>query len=184
MSISQTPTSANFKHGLSGTRFYYVWSNMKRRCMDPGRPEWKYYGGKGIIVCEKWKTFSGFMDDMFDSYGVAVKEYGEKNVRIDRKNGAKNYEVGNCRWVSMKDSLQNRSYLLKYSNYMIMFEGKNECIEYWSENIGIPADTIINRIRKKGKNENVFDYFMVGGLFFPQIWKGEKTREEIISGTI
>jgi hypothetical protein len=57
-----------YKHGhASREKFsptYYSWSCMLTRCNNKNRAMWKYYGGKGIVVCEKWQSFLGFLEDM------------------------------------------------------------------------------------------------------------------------
>ena len=73
---------------------------MKSRCYRPSHPAWKYYGAKGVKVCERWKnSFKAFLADM----GEAPDGYW-----IDRIDNTKDYEPGNCRWVTPKQSAQNR----------------------------------------------------------------------------
>jgi len=79
---------------------YHVWSDMIRRCENPKCPNYKYYGGRGILVCDRWHDFQNFWDDMGPRPA--------KNLSIDRRNNDGNYEPGNCRWATRKEQQNNR----------------------------------------------------------------------------
>jgi hypothetical protein len=82
------------KHGMSLSRVYGIWQGMIARCSDAsvGKTRRLYYG-KGIRVCERWMKFENFLEDM----GTP-----EKHQSIDRKDGDKDYEPGNCQWADSK----------------------------------------------------------------------------------
>ena len=73
---------------------------MKARCGNTTHPAFKYYGGRGILVCDRWK----------ESYRAFVEDMGEapEGLWIDRIDNEKGYEPGNCRWVTPKKSAKNR----------------------------------------------------------------------------
>lgn len=81
---------------------------MKQRCHNPSSKDFARYGARGITVSEKWFDFTGFMDDMRESYEKHVKEYGERNTQIDRVDNNDGYNKYNCRWVTMRENLNNR----------------------------------------------------------------------------
>ncbi len=83
------------------TRPYSIWRNLLQRISNPKSPSYKYYGGRGITVCEEWRTFKGFWEDMEDGYG--------NNLTIDRIDVNGNYEPSNCRWVTKKTQQENRT---------------------------------------------------------------------------
>lgn len=93
--------NGRYHHGQTGTRLHRIWKAMKTRCNNPNTSYFKYYGGKGISVCEEWeKSFESFQEWAL-SHG-----YGN-DLTIDRINGDGNYEPTNCRWVTM--TVQNRN---------------------------------------------------------------------------
>jgi len=61
----------NYKHGGKGTKLYNVWKGIRRRCNNLNN---KYYGGKGIAVCEDWNNF-----DVFGSWAI---EHGYKDMQV------------------------------------------------------------------------------------------------------
>ncbi len=73
------------KHGLRKHSLYSVWCNMKTRCYNKNRKEYKNYGARGITVCEEWeKNFLKF-------YQWAVSNNWTKDLSIDRINNDKGY---------------------------------------------------------------------------------------------
>jgi hypothetical protein len=79
---------------------------MIQRCTNPKRDSWHLYGGRGIKVCERWRTFSNFVEDM------APRPGGTSIDRID-PNG--NYEKSNCRWATPKEqAFTKRKKIVEY----------------------------------------------------------------------
>lgn len=93
-----------FRHGhvVNGrrSREQQSYTMMKQRCTNPRRPEWPYYGGRGIRVCDRWlHSFGNFLEDMGPR---------PQNATLDRKNRDGNYEPSNCRWATKKQQASNR----------------------------------------------------------------------------
>jgi hypothetical protein len=81
---------------------YLRWVGMKQRCSNPKSHVWKYYGGRGITVCERWLGTNGFKNFYADMGGPAP------GMTLDRINRDGNYEPSNCRWATMKQQAENR----------------------------------------------------------------------------
>jgi len=92
--------AATTTHGLSKTPIYKVWKEMRRRCNLQSHARFKNYGGRGIVVCERWNmSFETFLKDVGGDY--------KSNLQIDRINNNGNYEPGNTRWVDAKTNVRN-----------------------------------------------------------------------------
>lgn len=90
-----------FRHGGKGTRIYGLWKNIKTRCFNSSVPHFKYYGGRGILMCDLWaRDFEAFR-----TWSVA-NGYND-TLQIDRINNDGNYEPKNCRWVTAKENRRN-----------------------------------------------------------------------------
>jgi hypothetical protein len=99
---------AKEKHGMSQTRFYNIWYRMVRRCEDENSNEYHNYGGRGITVCEEWKSFEKFAYDMHDSYIEFEVEHGIDTASIERVGYNGDYCKDNCRWATDLEQARNR----------------------------------------------------------------------------
>lgn len=88
-------------HGGCGTRLHSIWKNMRSRCSNQKAPNYQYYGGEGVRVCEAWQDFMKFQT-------WALANGYEEHLTIDRKDGKKGYSPGNCRFVTQQLNVCNR----------------------------------------------------------------------------
>lgn len=133
-------------HGMVGTRTYYAWRAMKQRCHNPNHERYKEYGARGIQVCEKWRfDFMAFMADM--------GEAPSSKHTIDRQDGTRGYEPGNCRWATMKEQAENTR--LRSTSVFLTFQGETLTVTQWADKLNIPRHTIYGRIKGGWKTEDI-----------------------------
>ena len=94
----------NYRHGYAGTKIYQCYYNMLDRCYNPKNSHYKYYGERGITVCEDW--LNDF--NAFHSCVSKLRHYGEKGYSIDRINVNGNYEPENIRWATVIEQAKNK----------------------------------------------------------------------------
>lgn len=88
-------------HGKTHTPEYRAWLQMRNRCYRPNHTGYKYWGGRGIVVCTRWKdSFEAFFADM------GLKPSPKHS--LDRINNDGNYEPNNCRWATPAEQVANR----------------------------------------------------------------------------
>lgn len=134
------------KHGLTNTRIYKAWLNMKSRCYNPNVPKFKNHGGKGITVCNEWLNFENFckwsMENGYDA-----------KLTIDRINNELGYGPDNCRWSTYKEQNNNTK-----QNHIISFNGKSQTIAQWADELGFVYNTLAERIRRGWSIEEAFNH--------------------------
>lgn len=154
----------------SKTRLYNIWKMMRKRCRCESRSDYKYYGGRGIKVCEEWNRSDGY-----DSFMKWALENGYKDgLTIDRIDVDKDYSPDNCRWATMLEQAYNRrnsktkevpaepkhkkyknvkpnkqdedKKRKKPKNNTLTYKGKTQTIGEWSRETGIEHHVIRKRI--------------------------------------
>ena len=130
------------KHGKAGTRSYQTWDSMKQRCLNKNIPNYKYYGARGITICDRWLTFKNFLEDMGDR---------PEGMTLERKDNDKGYTPDNCKWATPKEQNRNSRH-----NRMIEHQGQVKCLSEWAEKLGISYDTLWSRL-KRHPPQNAFN---------------------------
>lgn len=141
LSAAKTSHGMSTKNDSPEYRTFICWQSMWWRCKNTNRSDYKDYGGRGITVCDRWKSFENFFSDM------GLKPAG---LTIERKDVNGNYEPSNCCWASVSEQARNR----RKSRYI---EANGECrlLCEWVERTGIPRDTLAWRIARWGAEKAV-----------------------------
>ncbi len=122
---------------------YTAWWCMIDRCTNPQHPAYRYYGGRGITVCERWqKSFAEFFADMGPKHDPALT--------LDRIDNDGHYEPGNCRWATWVEQMRNRRPGGIKSKHMITLNGMRKSMNWWCRQYGHNYTTVKHRINKLG----------------------------------
>jgi hypothetical protein len=122
------------------TREYTAWAKMKHRCLNSHNNRFKYYGGKGITIAERWAfNFPNFLADM----GRCPS--GRSLGRIDND---KSYGPGNCRWETRTQQANNKS-----NNRKLTVRGVTKNIAQWARFSGTSPSMIRGRLKRNWSPE-------------------------------
>lgn len=127
----------NRVHGMSHTRIHRIWSKMQERCYNANKDTYKYYGGRGIEVCDEWRGTEGFIRFMEWAFNNGYSD----ELTIDRINVDGNYCPENCRWAD-KITQANNTRVTKYYD----LDGRKCTVRDLSNMFNIPSDKIRARI--------------------------------------
>lgn len=129
----------NRTHGMSKSRLYLEWAGIKSRCFYSGAKKYKYYGGRGIKVCDEWaKSFETFKD-------WALKNGYNDSLTIERIDVNGDYCPENCKWITRKEQSNNTR-----RNVVITYNGKTQTLLEWVEELGLDYKRTHNRLFKLG----------------------------------
>ena len=130
----ETIKNIRLTHGMSGSKISAVRGSMIQRCHNPNSKRYKYYGGRGITVCEEWlanpKSF----------YTWAVENGYKIGLTIDRIDNNKGYYPDNCRWVSHRENCMNTR-----SNRYVTLNNDTKTIGEWCKSIGMSHTAVYRR---------------------------------------
>ena len=139
----ETRFTCHLVHGSSRigkqTRTYRIWTGIKTRCLNKNTDSYKDYGGRGIVICDRWKySFKNFLDDMGEC---------PSGLTIERINNNGNYEPDNCKWATSKEQCNNTR-----SNRLIEYNGEVKTLKQWADTLKIHWSTLRNKLEKYGQD--------------------------------
>ena len=121
-------------HNMSHSPEHVAWTAMKSRCYTKSNVSYKYYGERGVTVCERWlHSFENFFSDM-----------GNKPSRehsLDRIDTFGNYSPDNCRWVEREIQSNNRR-----NNHRLTFGEETKTVSQWARTIKLSKSCIAYRL--------------------------------------
>ena len=116
-------------HNMSNTPEYCIWENMCKRCNNK---KYHRYAGRGIKVCERWKSFVNFYEDMGPK--------PDKDYSIERQDVNGDYCKDNCIWLPRKKQSYNREITIK-----ITWDGETKRLQEWADIVGVHYYTLFKR---------------------------------------
>lgn len=143
----QLATERCTKHSLYYNPLYKTWVNMKGRCTCPTNKSYKYYGGRGISLCDEW------YDSPKAFYEWAVTHGWSKGLTIDRVDVNGPYSPENCRWATRAEQSNNMT-----TNHLLTYKGKTLNLTQWAKELGIPVARLSYRINHGWTIERAFTY--------------------------
>lgn len=112
------------------------WRLMIGRCCDKNNIGYPRYGGRGITVCDRWRLFENFREDM------GPKPTPKHTLERTDNNG--NYEPGNCRWATKGEQSRNTS-----ANRWITHDGLTMLLKDWATRHGLSIGALWGRLERK-----------------------------------
>lgn len=121
-------------HGLAAHPLRRLWLSMNERCHKPDHKQYSYYGGRGIYVCDEWRSPYGF--------ARFIENMGPRppKMTLDRIDNDGPYTKANCRWATYTTQERNRR-----NNRIISYDGKSACMSEWAEHLGISSAVLYQR---------------------------------------
>ena len=154
-------------HGLTYHRLYKTWKSMMQRCNNQKIATYKYYGGRGIKICDRWEDIKNFINDMYPSF-----QEGKTLDRID-VNG--NYEPSNCRWVDNFVQARNTRRLQKNNTSGYRGVSLHKITNKWSAIIRVDKKKInIGYFKTAEEGARAYDKYVIdNNLEHPTNFKRE-----------
>lgn len=123
----------NRTHGMTKSKVYGVWRTMRTRCENKNDEHFARYGARGIKVCDRWRKFENFLEDMGEP---------PPGLTIERKDNNGDYDPSNCIWATPKQQSNN-----KRTNIKLTSNGITKSLEDWANELGISYMAIYQRLR-------------------------------------
>jgi hypothetical protein len=125
-------------HGLSkGNAEYKAWCHIKDRCHNPTNKSYARYGGRGIVVCDRWR-------DNFETFLADMGPRPSSRHSIERVNNDGPYSAENCRWATPTEQNNN-----KRSNKHVEAFGRRQTLAQWARELGVGYSMLQQRIYRQ-----------------------------------
>jgi hypothetical protein len=167
------------KHGGWDTPEWHTWSGMIQRCHNPNYHHFANYGGRGILVCQRWRdSFEAFLADM-------GRRPGDKDS-IDRIDNDRGYDCGhcedcqargataNCRWATAAEQARNTR-----KSRRITFRGETLTLKEWAIRVGISTPLLHHRLKAGWPIE---DALTTAANRSANLWKTRKKTSQQSNG--
>lgn len=128
----ETHTTHGHTKGGHRIREYSIWGKMIQRCHNSKDPGYRYYGARGITVCDRWRSFENFYEDMGKC---------PEGLTIERIDNNKGYGPENCKWATLEEQFSNTR-----RNHNITFNGETKHLSLWARQIGLSQPGLSTRL--------------------------------------
>lgn len=125
-------------------RLKSIYYGMKQRCYNQNGINYKYYGGKGIFICDEW------LNDFEKFYEWSLQNGYSDNLTIDRIDSNKEYSPENCKWSSKSEQAYNRSMSVK-----LTLNGETKYLTQWAKQLNIDKKTLSWRYNNGWSDEEI-----------------------------
>jgi hypothetical protein len=132
---SRSPYRPSNAHKATSYPEYGVWKGMRSRCNNPNVKDYKWYGAKGITVCEEWDDFWCFLHDM--------KYRPSADHTIERKNSKGPYCKENCEWLP-----KNKQNLNQSSNRYLTLNNETHFVTEWARILNVKPIALFGRLNR------------------------------------
>lgn len=137
---------AHKKHGKSNHRLFHIWTSMLQRCYNSKNPAYTNYGGRGINICNEWRSdFSLF-------FNWAMQNGYSDDLSIDRIDVNGDYCPDNCRFVTSKEQSRNTR-----KTIMVTYKDEIRPFTEWCEILGLPEVSVRYRLSHGWSVEKAFE---------------------------
>jgi len=127
---------------LEESRLRGIWRSMKTRCLNPAVKNYKYYGGRGIIICNQWMNFEVF-------YNWAINNGYADNLTIERIDNDGIYSPKNCKWIPKCQQTLNKRWIK-----WITYKGETLPLTHLLKKLNISRSTYWHRLKKGWSTED------------------------------
>lgn len=145
---AETTAAINRTHGQASiairTVEYTAWVGILSRCHNPKNKSFKRYGGRGIVVCDRWRLGEDGKSG-FECFFADMGKKPSKELTIERKDSNGNYEPGNCKWTTQTEQQRNRRDSLFFD-----YHGQRTHLKAICEAQKLPYNTVWQRLNKLG----------------------------------
>jgi len=115
---------------------YNAWKALRRRCYDIKCFNYNDYGGRGIVVTDRWLGENGYVNFLNDMGRRPSNKHS-----IDRTNNDGNYEVSNCVWRTRKEQANNRR-----SSKLIVYGRETKTLSQWADELKVDYHTFWEKL--------------------------------------
>lgn len=131
----------NYNIKWSVDRLRKIYSGIKRRCYNTHEKSYKWYGAKGIKICDEW------LNNPLSFEQWSLDNGYDDTLTIDRIDESKDYCPRNCRWVSQKDNSKYKS-----TTKLLTIDGESHTGREWADILNLGTNTINTMLRNNTKD--------------------------------